>query len=90
MLFDVNLREAMWDRPEEILPQVTSAIGQADICKISADELCRLSAQSDWRSARYYVRDLGCKTTVISLGAEGPTSSIRTGTLFSSYCGTGY
>jgi sugar/nucleoside kinase (ribokinase family) len=71
VLFDVNLREAMWDQPEEILPQVTAAIAQADICKISADELCRLSAQPDWRSARYYARDLGCMTTVISLGAEG-------------------
>lgn len=71
VFFDVNLREAMWPSPEEIKPQVERAISLADICKISSDELCRLTGQSDWHEARHYVRNLGCSTTVISLGGEG-------------------
>ncbi len=71
VLFDVNLREAMWEQPAEITAQIEQAIALADICKISADELCQLSGHADWHSARYWVRDRGCATTVISLGAEG-------------------
>jgi len=71
VLFDVNLREAMWDCPADIAPQIGNAIAQADICKISADELCRLTQRQDWRAARYYARELGCPTTVISLGDAG-------------------
>lgn len=71
VLFDVNLREGMWDQPQNIRHQVSTAIALADICKISADELCHLSNQSDWYNARHYVNDLGCMTTIISLGAEG-------------------
>ncbi|OON36998.1 aminoimidazole riboside kinase [Izhakiella australiensis] len=71
VLFDVNLREAMWPDRSEIKPQIEQAIALADICKISADELCQLTATSDWRDARSYVRDLGCPVSVISLGAQG-------------------
>lgn len=71
VLFDVNLRESMWQQPDDIRPVIETAISQADICKISADELCRLSGQSLWQQGRYYARDLGCPTTVITLGSDG-------------------
>jgi len=71
VLFDVNLREAMWPQPAEIPELIDQAIQLADICKISADELCRLSGSVSWQQARYYARDRGCPTTVITLGAHG-------------------
>ncbi|QKJ88403.1 aminoimidazole riboside kinase [Paramixta manurensis] len=71
VLFDVNLREAMWEETQDILPQIESALARADICKVSDDELCRLTGHKTWREARYFARDLGCETTIISLGEAG-------------------
>ncbi|QCT19281.1 aminoimidazole riboside kinase [Jejubacter calystegiae] len=71
VMFDVNLREAMWPEPQAISRVIEQAIGFASIGKVSADELCRLSGTHHWREARFYLRDRGCPITVISLGDEG-------------------
>ncbi|WP_407575395.1 aminoimidazole riboside kinase [Raoultella terrigena] len=71
VLFDVNLRSKMWRDTGEIPALVARSAALASIYKVSADELCQLSGAARWQDARYYLRDLGCKTTVISLGAEG-------------------
>lgn len=71
VLFDVNLRSKMWRDTGEIPALVARSAALASICKVSADELCQLSGAARWQDARYYLRDLGCETTVISLGAEG-------------------
>lgn len=71
MLFDVNLRSKMWGNTDEIPELIARSAALASICKVSADELCQLSGASHWQDARYYLRDLGCDTTIISLGADG-------------------
>ncbi|VEA41812.1 aminoimidazole riboside kinase [Salmonella enterica subsp. enterica] len=71
VLFDVNLRSKMWRNTDEIPELIARSAGLASICKVSADELCQLSGASHWQDARYYLRDLGCDTTIISLGADG-------------------
>jgi len=71
VMFDVNLRVNMWSDASLIAPLLTEAIGLATICKVSADELCWLGETGRWQDVRYLIRDLGCETTVVSLGAEG-------------------
>lgn len=56
---------------DEIPELIARSAALASICKVSADELCQLSGASHWQDARYYLRDLGCDTTIISLGADG-------------------
>ncbi|SUH18645.1 aminoimidazole riboside kinase [Salmonella enterica subsp. enterica] len=68
VLFDVNLRSKMWRNTDEIPELIARSAALASICKVSADELCQLSGASHWQDARYYLRDLGCDTTIISLG----------------------
>ncbi len=53
---------------DEIPELIARSAALASICKVSADELCQLSGASHWQDARYYLRDLGCDTTIISLG----------------------
>lgn len=71
VMFDVNLRVGMWRDPGEIMPLLREAIGLASVCKVSADELCWLGQVTRWQEARHLIRDLGCETTLISLGADG-------------------
>ncbi|WP_336221178.1 aminoimidazole riboside kinase [Citrobacter amalonaticus] len=71
VMFDVNLRVSMWRDVREIAPLLAESIALASVCKVSADELCWLGKVSHWRDARYLMRELGCETTVISLGEEG-------------------
>lgn len=71
VFFDVNLRELLWEDRGEIPALLSESFCLASICKISADELCRLTAVSDWRHARYFLRDAGCMTSVITLGDKG-------------------
>ncbi len=70
VLFDVNLRSKMWRNTDEIPELIARSAGLASICKVSADELCQLSGASHWQDARYYLRDLGCDTTIISRGGR--------------------
>lgn len=71
VMFDVNLRESMWRDVSEIPALMAQSVALASICKVSADELCRLDNVAYWQDARYLLRDMGCDTTVISLGAAG-------------------
>lgn len=71
VFFDVNLRELLWEDRSEISALLSESFSLATICKISADELCRLAAVSDWHHARFFLRDVGCTTSVITLGHNG-------------------
>ncbi|WP_425444897.1 aminoimidazole riboside kinase [Superficieibacter electus] len=71
VLFDVNLRPAMWRDSHEIPALIAQSAALSSICKVSADELCQLSGVSRWQDARYYLRERGCETTIISLGDDG-------------------
>lgn len=71
VMFDVNLRVSMWQDANEIRPLLNEAIGLASICKVSAEELCWIGQTEQWQDARHLISELGCDTTIISLGAEG-------------------
>lgn len=71
VLFDVNLRPAMWHEKALIPELIAQSVALATVCKVSADELCQLGKVSQWHDARYLMRELGCDTTIISLGEEG-------------------
>ncbi|WP_194207594.1 aminoimidazole riboside kinase [Superficieibacter sp. 1612_C1] len=71
VLFDVNLRTTMWRDSSEIPALIAQSAALASICKVSADELCQLSGANRWQDARYFLRELGCETTIISLGDDG-------------------
>jgi len=71
VMFDVNLRLNMWQNPDEIRALLGEAISLASICKVSAEELCWIGQTERWQDARHTIGELGCDTTIISLGAEG-------------------
>ncbi len=71
VMFDVNLRESMWRDVNEIPALIAQSVALATVCKVSADELCRLGNVSQWQDARYLLQKMGCDTVVISLGEAG-------------------
>lgn len=71
VFFDVNLRELLWEDRSEISALLSESFSLASICKISADELCRLAAVANWHHARFFLRNFGCTTSVITLGDNG-------------------
>jgi len=71
VMFDVNLRLNMWQNVDEIRALLDEAISLASICKVSAEELCWIGQVEHWQDARHIIGELGCNTTIISLGAEG-------------------
>lgn len=70
--FDPNLREEVWQKPEELRDTVLKAVGMADVVKFSDDEIVFLSQQSDltsaiaWLKATYHL-----PMVVITQGKKG-------------------
>lgn len=70
--YDPNLRPLLWPSLEEARQQILAALGQADIVKISREELDFLTGSGDLEGASEdLVRRFGLRLLLVTLGQEG-------------------
>lgn len=68
---DPNLRLPLWDDPEEAKKQLLWAISQADVVKISDNEVEFLFGLSPEEGAAYILNEFGAKLVFVTCGADG-------------------
>ncbi len=70
--FDPNLREEVWQKPEELRETVLKAVSLADVVKFSDDEIIFLSQQADLNSAIQWLKaSFDLPMIVITQGKKG-------------------
>ena len=67
--FDPNLRPEVWSNPTEMLPQVRQVIAQADVVKLSIEELQLLSGEDDLAAGLATLS--GTALVLVTRGAAG-------------------
>lgn len=78
--FDINWREPLWPDPAEALPVIREALAQADIIKLSGDELTFLTGRSGPEAVRELLNG-PTRLVVLSRGANGLVMLTRRGTI---------
>ena len=69
--FDPNLRLPLWDDPEEAKKQILWGLAQADVVKISEEEVEFLWHCSPEEGARKLLEEYGVKLAMVTLGPDG-------------------
>ncbi|WP_392551518.1 aminoimidazole riboside kinase [Orbus wheelerorum] len=70
--FDINLREQMWDNKQEMRDIITDFVNQADILKLSDEELFWLTESKDWSIALDKLKNnYPASLKIITKGSEG-------------------
>ena len=69
--FDPNLRRPLWHRLEDAKEQMLWGLGQADVVKISDEEIQFLFGCSPQEGAEYLQKELGIPLVFVTCGAEG-------------------
>ena len=71
LTFDPNLRLPLWKCPEDAKAQMLWGLGQADVVKISDEEVRFLFGQDVQAGARYILDTYGVKLVFVTCGPEG-------------------
>jgi len=82
--FDPNLRIPLWDDSKEAKEQILWGLEQADIVKISDDEVEFLWGCNEKEGAEKLLKDFGIKLAMITSGPNGALVQNRNGFAFSS------
>ncbi len=69
--FDPNLREEVWQQPEELIQVVMKAAAQADVAKFSEEELTFLTRTDSVESGISALNALNIPLVIITQGAKG-------------------
>lgn len=69
--FDPNLREEVWQQPEELIEVVMKAAAQADVAKFSEEELTYLTQTDTIESGIAALEPLNIPLVIITQGAKG-------------------
>ncbi|CAM3410107.1 MULTISPECIES: aminoimidazole riboside kinase [Yersinia] len=70
--FDPNIREDIWQNPEELLPCLHQALQLADVVKLSLEELAFISGTDETTLAiEQIMAHFPCKLLLVTLGADG-------------------
>ena len=69
--FDPNLRLPLWDRVEDAKAQILWGLAQADVVKISDDEVDFLFHLDSQAGAKHILTQYGAKLVFVTCGAEG-------------------
>jgi sugar/nucleoside kinase (ribokinase family) len=69
--FDPNLRVSLWDSLDNAKTQILWGLSQADIVKISDEEVDFLWSCSEQEGARRLLDDFGVKLAMVTLGPQG-------------------
>lgn len=71
VLFDPNVRKALWNNLDECRNTILYFSKYADIIKISDDEMEFITGESDLSKGIDFLKNLGIKNIVITLGKDG-------------------
>lgn len=71
IIYDPNLRQALWDDLDEARFELLEALKQADIAKISIEELLFMFKEDDEAKAIAKLKALSIPLTFITYGADG-------------------
>ena len=82
--FDPNLRESLWDDLEEAKTQILWGLKQADIVKISDDEVKFLWRCNEQDGADKLLNEFDVKLAMVTSGADGALLKNKNGFAFSS------
>ena len=82
--FDPNLRASLWDDLDEAKEQILWGLGQADIVKISDEEVEFLWNCSEEDGADKLLDEFGVKLAMVTSGAKGALLKNKNGFAFSS------
>ncbi|RKF17965.1 aminoimidazole riboside kinase [Alginatibacterium sediminis] len=69
--FDPNLREEVWEHPDQIKSVVAQALSLADVIKFSDDELLFLTGADSQQAGLNKVADYGASLVIVTQGAKG-------------------
>lgn len=69
--FDPNLRKPLWNDPEEAKEQMLWGLSQADVVKISDEEVEFLLALEPAQGAEYLLHNFGVKLVFVTCGPDG-------------------
>ncbi len=69
--FDPNLREEVWQQPEELIEVVMKAAAQADVAKFSEEELTFLTRTDSIENGILALKVLNIPLVIITQGAKG-------------------
>ena len=71
LTFDPNLRLPLWDDPDEARKQMLWGLSQADVVKISEDEVDFVWGCSPEEGARRLLEECGVSLAMVTLGKDG-------------------
>ena len=71
LTYDPNLRKPLWDDPQECRRQLLWGLGQADVVKISDEEVEFLFGLAPEAGAAHILEHCGVKLVFVTCGAEG-------------------
>ncbi len=69
--FDPNLREPLWSSLDEAKKQILWGLAQADVVKISDNEVDFLFGLAPEEGAKHILREYGCKLVFVTCGPDG-------------------
>ena len=69
--YDPNLRKPLWADPEEAKRQLLWGLGQADVVKISDEEVAFLFGLGVEAGAKHILENFGVKLVFVTCGADG-------------------
>jgi len=81
--FDPNLREPLWDSLDEAKTQILWGLTQADVVKISIEEVEFLWGLDDKAGAEKLLNEFGVKLAMVTSGANGARLQNKNGSVFS-------
>ena len=76
--YDPNLRLPLWRDPEEAREQILWGLAQADVVKISDEEVSFLWGLDPEEGAQYILEHFGVRLVFVTCGAEGCVAANRT------------
>ncbi len=77
IVFDANLRIHLWKDQDHYRDVVIDFIGKSDILKVAEEEVFWISRKNDLESGLRYLKSLGPKMIVLTLGKEGSEIHIK-------------
>ncbi len=80
--YDPNLRLSLWHSPQEAKQQMLWGLSQADVVKISDEEMCFLWNCGAEEAATRILDEYGAQLAMITLGPKGCCLKNRRGTVF--------
>ncbi|NAW58977.1 MULTISPECIES: aminoimidazole riboside kinase [unclassified Vibrio] len=69
--FDPNLREEVWDNPDELIEVIMRAVATADVVKFSEEELLFLTTTTSIEQGLQVLSELSLPLLIITQGAKG-------------------